>query len=100
MIRLVLHTILLKLDEPETTTASGIIISLDEGKERKAVEVGTVVQVGPRAFIDYGRDPDILSKGDKVCINRYAGKQVKDSDGTEFVIINDIDVLCVISDDL
>jgi len=100
LITLLLHTILIKLDEPETKTASGIIISLDENKERKAVEYGTVVQVGPRAFYDYGRDPTILSVGDKVCINRYSGKQIKDLDGTEYVILNDIDILCVLNDNL
>lgn len=98
MITLLLHTVLLKLDEPEVKTASGIILTLDEKKERKAVEYGTVVQVGPRAFVDYGRSPDILSKGDRVTINRYAGKEVIDTDGTGYLVINDIDILCVITD--
>ena len=97
MISILLHHVLIKLDEPEVKTASGIIISLDEKKERKAVEYGTVLQVGPRAFIDYGRDPNILSKGDRVCINRYSGKEVKDTDGTEYLIVNDQDILCVVN---
>jgi co-chaperonin GroES (HSP10) len=97
LISILLHHVLIKLDEPEVKTASGIIISLDEKKERKAVEYGTVLQVGPRAFIDYGRDPSILSKGDRVCINRYSGKEVKDTDGTEYLIVNDQDILCVVN---
>ena len=97
MISLLLHHVLIQLDEPEVKTASGIIISLDEKKERKAVEYGTVIQVGPRAFIDYGRDPSILSRGDRVCINRYSGKEVKDTDGTEYLIVNDQDILCVVN---
>ncbi len=96
MIKLLLHTILVKLDEPEIKTASGIIISLDEKKERKAVEYGTVVQVGPTAFKDYGREPDILKVGDRISLNRYSGKSVVDVDKSEFVIVNDQDVLCVI----
>ena len=44
MLKPVLHRILLKLDEVEEVTKSGIIISKDlVKKERKAVETGTVV---------------------------------------------------------
>ena len=96
MIKLLLHQVLVSLDEPETKTASGIIISIDEKKERAAVEYGTVVQVGPTAFKDYGRDPSILKGGDRISLNRYAGKSIKDSDGKDFVIINDVDVLAII----
>lgn len=96
MIKLLLHTILVKLDEPETKTASGIIIAIDEKKERKAVEYGTVVQVGPTAFIDYGRNPDCLKVGDRISLNRYSGKSIVDVDGTEYVIVNDQDVLAII----
>ena len=92
-----LHHVLIQLDEPEVKTSSVIIISLDEKKERKAVYYGNVIQVGPRAFIDYGRDPSILSRGDRVCINRYSGKEVKDTDGTEYLIVNDQDILCVVN---
>ena len=97
MIKLLLHTVLVKLDEPELKTASGIIISVDEKKERKAVEYGTVIQVGPTAFKDYGRDSTILKEGDRISLNRYAGKGVVDSDEQEYVVVNDIDVLCVIN---
>jgi len=96
MIKLLLHTVLVKLDDVETKTASGIILAIDEKKERKAVEYGTVVQVGPTAFNDYGRDASILEGGDRISLNRYSGKSIVDSDGTEYVIVNDIDILCVI----
>lgn len=96
MIKLLLHHILVKLDEPELKTQSGIILAVDEKKERKAVEYGIVVQVGPTAFIDHGRSPDIVAVGDKICLNRYSGKEVVDSDDTSYLILNDQDVLCVI----
>lgn len=100
MITPLLHTILLKPDEVETKTASGIVIpdTVTE-KERKAVEYGTVVTVGPRAFIDYGSDPTILKGGDRVSFARYSGKVIKDKDGTEFVLVNDVDVLALITDE-
>ena len=99
MITPLLHTILLKPDEVETKTASGIVIpDMVTEKERKAVEYGTVVTVGPRAFIDYGSDPTILKGGDRICFARYSGKVIKDMDGTEFVLINDIDILAKIEE--
>lgn len=99
MIVPLLHTVLIKPDEVETKTASGIVIpDMVTDKERKAVEYGTVISVGPRAFIDYGCDPSILKGGDRVSFARYSGKQIKDVDGTELVLVNDIDVLAKIEE--
>lgn len=96
MLNILLHHVLVKLDAPETKTASGIILAVDEKKERKAVEYGTVVKVGPTAFLDYGRDPTILKEGDRVSFARYSGKSIVDSDGEEYVLLNDNDVLVTI----
>ena len=94
MIVPLLHTVVILPDAVETTTSSGIVIpDMVTDKERKAVEFGTVVTVGPRAFIDYGRDPTILKGGDRVSFARYSGKVIKDSDGVDYVLVNDIDIL-------
>jgi len=99
MIIPLLHTILIKPDEVETKTASGIVIpDMVTEKERKAVEYGEVITVGPRAFIDYGMDPTLLKGGDRVSFARYSGKVIKDKDGTEFVLVNDIDILAKIEE--
>lgn len=98
-IKPLLHTVLIKPDEVETKTASGIVIpDLVTDKERKAVEYGTVITVGPRAFIDYGRDPTILKGGDRVSFARYSGKAIKDIDGIEYILVNDQDILAQIED--
>lgn len=100
MIIPLLHTVLIKPDEVETKTAGGIYIpDIVTDKERKAMEYGTVITVGPRAFIDYGRDPTILKGGDRVSFARYSGKVIKDTDDIEYVLVNDIDLLAKISDD-
>lgn len=101
MINPLLHGVLILPDDVEKKTAGGIIIpdQVTE-KERKAVDYGTVVRVGPRAFIDYGRDPTILSKGDRVTYSRYAGKTVKDIDGVEYMLINDVDILALLTEEL
>lgn len=102
MIKLLLHHILVKLDQAteadevyKRAKAAGLELALDKRVE-KAVEYGTVVQVGPTAFLDYGRSPDILKEGDRISLARYSGKSITDSDGTEYVILNDQDVLAII----
>lgn len=102
MIKLLTHHILVKLDDPmeadelyRRVKEAGIVVQLDK-RESQAVEYGTVVSVGPTAFVDFGRGPDILKGGDRISLNRYSGKSVVDSDGTEYVLLNDQDVLCVI----
>lgn len=97
MLKPVLHRIILKLDEVEEVTKSGIIISKDlVKKERKAVETGVVVAIGETAFKDYGGSPDSTIKiGDKVLIAQYSGKEVKDEDDQHFVVVNDEDILVI-----
>lgn len=100
MIIPLLHGVLVKPDNVETKTEGGIILPEEvTNKERKAVEYGTVVRTGPRAFIDYGRSPDVLSAGDRISFARYAGKEIRDTDDTVYLLINDIDVLCLLTDE-
>lgn len=93
----VLHRIILKLDTVEEVTKSGIIIASDLiKKERKAVETATVISIGDTAFKDYGGDATTAKVGDRVIIAKYSGKEVKDIDGLEYVVVNDEDILVVI----
>ena len=101
-IKILLHHILAKLDDAteaddtyKRAKAAGIVLELDK-REQAAVEYGTVVKIGPTAFQDYGRDATILKEGDRISFARYSGKSIKDSDGTEYVLLNDSDVLVVI----
>ena len=102
MIKILLHHVLVKPDEAteadqdlKRAKAAGIILELDK-REQAAVEYGTVVKIGPTAFTDLGRDPTILKEGDRISFARYSGKSLKDSDGTEYLLLNDQDVLVVI----
>lgn len=102
MIKILLHHILVKLDDAteaddtyKRAKAAGIVLELDK-REQAAVEYGTVVKIGPTAFKDLGRDPTILKEGDRISFARYSGKSIKDSDGTEYLLLNDQDVLVVI----
>ena len=94
-----LHRIILKLDSVEEVTESGIIIASDTlKKERKAVETAIVVSIGPTAFKDYGGDENTVKVGQKVVIARYSGKEIKGTDGEEYVVVNDEDLLVILGD--
>ena len=94
MIIPVLHRVMVKPDNPETVTKSGIIITTDEKRERKAVEVGTIIAIGDTAFLDFKANV-IPSIGDKVVYAKYSGKEVKDGEDI-LLLINDDDVICII----
>ena len=97
-----MHHILVKLDDAteadevyKRAKACGLHLELDK-REKQAVEYGTVILVGPTAYTDLGADPSIVKVGDRVSLTRYSGKKVVDSDGEEYMLFNDSDVLCVI----
>lgn len=98
MIEVLLHRVLVKPDKVEDTDevirkarAAGIEVKLDK-REEKAVEFGTVLQVGSTAFKDYGASPDLLKEGDYVTYAKYAGKEIKYK-GELYLILNDEDVI-------
>ena len=100
MLKPILHRLILKLDTVEEVTESGIILAKDLiKKERKAVEQATVIAVGDTAFKDYGGSPTTVKAGDRVVIAKYSGNPIKDTDDTEYVVVNDEDILVIISKD-
>ena len=101
-IKLLRHHLLIKLDDAteademyKRAKAVGIELALDK-REQAAVEYGTVVQVGPTSYKDFGFEQSPVKVGDRVSLTRYSGKRVVDSDGSEYLIFNDEDVLCII----
>lgn len=88
--------VLVQPDEAETKTAGGIIIP-DTTKDRQkfAVTKATVTAVGPNAFRDWG-DAYSPKPGDRVLHAQYAGSRVKGADDTDYIIMNDEDVVAVL----
>lgn len=94
------HRLLVKPDRVEevddhfaSAKRAGIIIADNERKrEQAAIDTGVVVSMGETVFKDFGTDP-WCQVNDKVIFTRYGGKSIKDTDGTEYVIINDEDVV-------
>lgn len=96
----ILHRLIVKLESLEEVSPGGIVLPKDLiKKERKAIEIGTVISIGETAFKDYGGNTNTVSVGDRVVIAQYSGKEVKDVDGTSYVVINDEDVLIILKED-
>lgn len=102
MIEAIVHRVVIKPDSLEDSDPNykaakqaGIYIpDLDESKrERAGVDRGVVVQIGPTAFRDFG-DTGAIKVGDYVAYARHAGKWVKDFDETQYLVLNDEDVVC------
>ncbi len=88
--------LIIKPDEVEEKTASGILLALDKKLEKGATDKGTIVSIGPiawQAFKPYVGD--WAKVGDYIGYARYAGKWVTDTDGIEYLVIDDQDVVCI-----
>jgi chaperonin GroES len=85
--------IVVKANEEESTTSSGIVIP-DTAKEKP--QEGSVVAVGPGRFEDGARVPLDVAVGDNVIYSKYGGTEVK-VEGDEYLILSARDVLAVIS---
>ncbi len=85
--------ILVRPEEGEETTASGIVIP-DTAKEKP--QEGTVLAVGPGKRSDTGDlIPMDVSDGDRVIYSKYGGTEIK-IDGEELLILSARDVLAIV----
>jgi chaperonin GroES len=85
--------ILVRPEEGEETTASGIVIP-DTAKEKP--QEGTVLAVGPGKRSDTGElIPMDVKEGDRVIYSKYGGTEIK-LDGEELLILSARDVLAIL----
>jgi len=85
--------IVVKANEEEQTTSSGIVIP-DTAKEKP--QEGTVVAVGPGRFEEGARVPLDVAVGDTVIYSKYGGTEVK-VEGEEYLILSARDVLAIVA---
>ena len=78
--------VLIKIDEAETKTASGIVIP-DTAQEK--TQKGTVVAIGSDS------KEIVVKAGDKVMYDKYAGSSIK-IEGKEHLIVKNDDIIAVI----
>ena len=85
--------IVVKANEAETTTASGLVIP-DTAKEKP--QEGTVMAVGPGRFENGNRIPLDIKEGDVVLYSKYGGTEVK-YNNEEYLVLSSRDVLAIIA---
>ena len=95
------HRVLIKPFDIEKETKSGIVIIQNDKRELAAQEYGTIVDIGPTAWKDFGNIP-WAQVGDKVVYSKYGGKIVFEPGELDvnkyFVILNDEDILAKLED--
>ena len=85
--------VIVKRLEPETKTASGIVIP-DNAAEKP--DQGEVLAVGPGKLDDNGSRVAMSVKvGDRVLFGKYAGQTVK-VDGEELLVMREEDIMGVV----
>ena len=105
-LRAVGHRVIIKPDAVEKKSQGGIILTVDEKRERAASQKGTVFQVGPMAWKNEvygyglpGWEP-WCKEGDRVFFARYAGKFIRATDDPlsedHYIVLNDEDIQAVI----
>ncbi len=83
--------VVVKMEEAEETTKSGIILS--SGSKEKP-QIAVVVEVGPGEMIDGKLSAMYVKKGDRVVLNKYSGTEVK-YEGEDYVIVRQEDILAI-----
>lgn len=91
-IKPLLDRVVLKLDNAEETTASGIVLS---SAAQEKPQYANVVAVGPGGIVDGNEVKMYLNVGDKVIASKYAGTEVK-IDGEEYTIVKQSDILAIV----
>ena len=93
-IKPLLDRVVLKVEEAEEKTKSGIILS---SAAQEKPQFATVVAVGPGGVVD-GKDVEMYVKvGDKVITGKYSGTEVK-MDGVEYTIVRQNDILAIVEE--
>ncbi len=91
-IKPLLDRVVLKVDNAEQTTASGIVLS---SAAQEKPQFANVIAVGPGGIVDGKEVSMYVNVGDKVITSKYCGTEVK-LDGEEYTIVKQSDILAVV----
>lgn len=91
-IKPLLDRVVLKAQEAEETTKSGIVLATSA---QAKPQFANVVAVGPGGVVDGKEVTMYVNVGDKVITNQYSGTNVK-LDGEEYTIVRQSDILAVV----
>ena len=85
MIKPLSSRVLIKMEEGEETTKSGIILA-NAAKEKP--QIAKVIEVGPGEKVEGKLEEMYVKKGDKVIVSKYAGTEVK-YEGIDYIILKE-----------
>ena len=86
--------IIVKAQEEDTATKSGIVLPDTADKERP--EKGEIVAVGPGRVLDNGQtEPMSVKVGDVVLFKKYSPDEIK-VDSQDYLVLNESDVIAII----
>jgi chaperonin GroES len=86
--------IIVRRSDPETRTASGIVIPDSAGEKP---EQGEVIAVGPGKRNEKGEFIALAVRvGDRIIFGKYSGQTVK-VDGSELLVIREEDVFAIVT---
>lgn len=85
-------------DVPKEATKGGIILP-DQHKDREkfAAVKATVIAVGSNAFKEWGSEALKPAPGDRIVMAQYSGLNQKGVDGKDYRIVNDKDLISLIT---
>jgi chaperonin GroES len=90
--------LLVQPDAPREQSKGGIFIpETTKEKEKFASVRATVIAVGENVGLDWGDAARKPAAGDRVLMAQYAGTNVKGDDDADYRIINDADVVGVLT---
>ncbi len=84
--------VLIKMEEAEETTKSGIVLA---GSAKEKPQIADVVAVGPGGMVDGKEVVMNIKVGDRVITSKYSGTEIK-IDGEEYTIVRQSDILAVV----
>jgi len=92
MIKPLADRVLVKMQEGDETTKSGIILSTSV-KEKP--QIAEIIEVGPGGNVEGNNIEMHVKKGEKVIVSKYAGTEIKYEE-EEYLIVKQSDILAVI----
>lgn len=88
------HRVLVLPEEVKEKTDGGIYLPQQaKDREQAAMIVGTLIAVGPQAWDGFGDGKPWADVGDVVIFAKYGGAVVKGTDGKDYRILNDEDIV-------
>ena len=98
------HRVLVLHDAVEEKVGSIILPDSERDKKKYAMTDATVIAVGALAWAEARHDTKTFEidaafpkPGDRVKVGKYTGDQHKGADGKEYTILNDTDVIALLT---